>query len=105
MKQRIYKKNKDVLIQLDRLERIDKVEEALGEQQGDYERLLRGMTGREGEGEGAVDGIGERKERGKRKTVVDDEDGDKEEAGGGGGGTEGGEREAKRRKGMEETAA
>ncbi|KAL9117949.1 MAG: hypothetical protein Q9187_005513, partial [Circinaria calcarea] len=47
VKQRIYKKNKDVLMQLDRLERIDKVEEALGEQQGEYERLLRGMAGRE----------------------------------------------------------
>ena len=126
VKQRIYKKNKDVLIQLERLERIDKVEETLGEQQGDYERLLRGMKGRDGEGEGLVEGEGggsgsgsgskseERKERGKRKTVMDDEDedgdgqdgtGDGGGDGGGGGRDEGGEREAKRRKGMDETTA
>lgn len=111
VKQRIYKKNKDVLMQLDRLERIDKVEETLGEQQGDYERLLRGMAGRESgdlvEGEGSA----ERRERGKRKTVVEDGDEDEDEDGEGGNaggseqGKEGSEREAKRRKGMDETAA
>ncbi|MCJ1436369.1 histone acetyltransferase 1 [Xylographa pallens] len=75
VKQRIYKKNKDVLMQLDRAERIDKVEEALGEQGGDYERLLRGMEGKsEGNGE-----LGVRRERGKRKVVDEDEDADEDE--------------------------
>ncbi|MCJ1289819.1 histone acetyltransferase 1 [Xylographa carneopallida] len=78
VKQRIYKKNKDVLMQLDRAERIDKVEEALGEQGGDYERLLRGMEGK-GDGDGEV---GVRRERGKRKVVDDDEDADEDEDGG-----------------------
>ena len=74
MKQRIYKKNKDVLIQLDRIERIDKVEQAVGEQAGDYERLLRGMQKWEGGG-GGGDGAAEgRRERAKRKMVVDDEE-------------------------------
>ena len=72
MKQRIYKKNKDVLIQLDRGERIDKVEQAVGEQAGDYERLLRGMEKWEaGGGDGASS---ERRDRGKRKVVVEDEE-------------------------------
>ncbi|MCJ1283635.1 histone acetyltransferase 1 [Xylographa opegraphella] len=75
VKQRIYKKNKDVLIQLDRTDRIDKVEEALGEQGGDYERLLRGMEGKGG-GEGEA---GVRRERGKRKVVDEDEDADEDE--------------------------
>ena len=87
MKQRIYKKNRDVLVQLERGERVDKVEEAVGEQAGDYERLLRGMGKWEGGGEGGVGGVGEtggerRRERGKRKNVVlddDDEDDEDEE--------------------------
>ena len=61
-------------MQLERAERIDKVEEALGEQGGDYERLLRGMMGR---GEGG-DEVGVRRERGKRKIVDEDEDEDKD---------------------------
>ena len=79
VKQRIYKKNKDVLIQLERGERVDKVEQTVGEQAGDYERLLRGMEKWEGDGK---DGE-RRRERGKRKNVVvddeDDEDEDEEE--------------------------
>lgn len=69
VKQRIYKKNKDVLMQLDRLERIDKVEEALGDQGGDYERLLRAMTGK-----GIADvEVSVRRDRGKRR-IIDDEE-------------------------------
>ena len=71
VKQRIYKRNKDLLIQLDRTERIDKVEETLGDQEADYERLLRNL---EGKGIGS-DEIGTRRERGKRK-IIDDEDED-----------------------------
>lgn len=81
VKQRVYKKNKDALIQLDRVERVDRVEQTVGEVAGDYERLLRGMDKwKEGEEE-AAGGVErrERRVRGKRKTVVeddDDEDGD-----------------------------
>ena len=75
VKQRIYKKNKDVLIQLDRAERVDKVEQTVGEQAGDYERLLRGMENWDG-GEGNESF--ERKGRGKRKVVADDDDEDED---------------------------
>ncbi|KAI4093499.1 MAG: hypothetical protein LQ344_002912 [Seirophora lacunosa] len=90
VKQRIYRKNRDVLMQLERGERVEKVEEAVGEQVADYERLLRRMEERgEGEeeehggddGEGVVGKVGDggvvgRRERGKRKVVVDDDDED-----------------------------
>ncbi|KFX90268.1 hypothetical protein O988_08284 [Pseudogymnoascus sp. VKM F-3808] len=41
VKQRLYKHNKDSLIQLERAERIDKLEEAAGSVELDYARLLR----------------------------------------------------------------
>ena len=76
VKQRIYKKNKDVLIQLDRAERVDKVEQTVGEQAGDFERLLRGMEKWDGVDSGGSSGrIG----RGKRKVIADDDDDDEEE--------------------------
>ena len=74
VKQRIYKKNKDVLMQLDRTERIDKVEETLGDQAGDYERLLRALAGNGG----ANVEVGVRRDRGKRKIIDDDDDEDME---------------------------
>lgn len=80
VKQRVYKKNKDVLVQLDHLDRIDKVEQTVGEVVGDYERLLRGMVERAMKGEDGVEerkestANGEKRERGKRKLVVDDDD-------------------------------
>lgn len=67
-------------MQLDRLERIDKLEETVGTLQGDYERLLRALQGRgvgDGEGEGSA-GAGEKRERPKRKVVDEDEDEDDE---------------------------
>ena len=70
VKQRVYKKNRDVLIQLDRAERVDKVEQTVGEVAGDYERLLRGMQKWQG---GEASGSSERRDRAKRK-VVDEED-------------------------------
>ncbi len=77
VKQRVYKKNKDVLIQLDRSERVDKVEQTVGEVAGDYERLLRGMEKwRRGEAGG-----GEERSRNKRKVVDEDEDDDEEVSG------------------------
>ena len=78
VKQRVYKKNKDVLIQLDQSERKDKVEQTVGEVVGDYERLLRGMEKWQG---GDASASGERRERAKRK-VVDEEDEDEDDAAG-----------------------
>ncbi len=80
-------------MQLDRLERIDKLDETVGGLQGDYERLIRAMQGREkedGKEEGAEEGsaganggggvveAGERRERAKRKVVVEDDDDEEE---------------------------
>ncbi|CAF9943407.1 MAG: histone acetyltransferase 1 [Alectoria fallacina] len=80
VKQRVYKKNKDVLVQLDRGERVDKVEQTVGEVAGDYERLLRGMEKWEG-GEPSASSS-ERRDRAKRKVVdEDDEDEDEEMTG------------------------
>ena len=76
VKQRVYKKNKDVLIQLDQSERKDKVEQTVGEVVGDYERLLRGMEKWQG-GDASASASGEKRERAKRK-VVDEEDEDDE---------------------------
>lgn len=45
-KQRIYRRNKDALIQLDRAERIDKLEEALGAVEAEYAGLLRTLEER-----------------------------------------------------------
>lgn len=98
MKQRVYKRNKDQLIQLDKADRIDKVEETVGDLVGDYERLLRGVEARKTDkgGEGVVNGRAERRDRGKRKVVDEDED---EDDGEGEGDEEGeGRREVKRSK-------
>ena len=78
VKQRVYKKNKDVLIQLDRGERVDKVEQTVGEVAGDYERLLRGMEKWQG-GEASAGASSERKDRAKRKVVDEDEGDDDDE--------------------------
>ncbi|KFY87767.1 hypothetical protein V500_06785 [Pseudogymnoascus sp. VKM F-4518 (FW-2643)] len=51
VKQRLYKHNKDSLIQLDRAERIDKLEEAAGNVESDYARLLRKLDKGKGEAE------------------------------------------------------
>lgn len=76
VKQRVYKKNKDVLIQLDRRERIDKVEQTVGEVAGDYERLLRGM---EKWARGEAGASSERRDRAKRKVIDEDEDDEDED--------------------------
>ena len=46
VKKRLYKHNKDMLIQLDRMERIEKLEQALGGVEADYARLLRAADSR-----------------------------------------------------------
>ena len=94
VKQRIYKKNKDVLMQLERGERIDKVEETLGEQAGDYERLLGGLEGKEGE---SAD-VGMRRDRAKRKVIAEDDEEDEENDGLEADDAMEGERQPKRRK-------
>lgn len=48
-KQRLYRHNKDSLMQLDRTERIDKLEDALGNVEADYARLLRAFDDRNGD--------------------------------------------------------
>ncbi|TAQ87510.1 hypothetical protein B7494_g4147 [Chlorociboria aeruginascens] len=48
VKKRLYRHNKDTLIQLDRTERIDKLEEALGGVEADYARLLGDVDRRDG---------------------------------------------------------
>ena len=103
VKQRVYKKNRDVLAQLERLERVEKCEETVGEVVGEYERLLRRMeerkerrgdmeekegegdkgfiedrdAGGEGEANGMAQAVGnggtQRRERGKRKVVLEEE--------------------------------
>lgn len=79
VKQRVYKKNKDVLIQLDRLERAEKVEQTVGEVAGDYERLLKSMAkwgaGGAGRGGDAASKAG-RLDRKKRKILEDEDDED-----------------------------
>ena len=47
-KQRLYRHNKDMLIQLDRSERIEKLEQALGSVEVDYDRLLEALKKRDG---------------------------------------------------------
>ena len=71
VKQRIYKKNKDVLIQLDRIEIVEKVEQAVGEQAADFERLLKNMGDYES---GKGTGNAGRSSRGKRKKVVEEDE-------------------------------
>jgi histone acetyltransferase 1 len=48
VKKRLYKHNKDMLMQLDRAERIDKLDETLGAVEADYARLLRAADKRVG---------------------------------------------------------
>lgn len=54
VKQRVYKQNRDLLAQLERIERIDKVEQTVGEVVGDYERLLQALASRQNGGAAAA---------------------------------------------------
>lgn len=73
VKQRVYKKNRDLLAQLDRSDRIDKVEQTVGEVAGDYERLLRALGTAK---TGSVNGT---PARGRLKRNIVEEDDDEEE--------------------------
>lgn len=96
----MYKRNRDVLAQLERTDRVEKCEETVGEVVGEYERLLRRMRERggrdmltssrmgvegaeESEGKGVVNGTAVaaaadtgavRRERGKKRKVVVEEE-------------------------------
>lgn len=91
VKQRVYKQNRDLLAQLERIERIDKVEQTVGEVVGDYERLLQSLASRqnggaaaqpisEAEAEAEAGGAQERTVRirrkggGKRKILADEDE-------------------------------
>lgn len=70
---------------MEKAERIDKVEQTVGEVIGDYERLLKGLEKGKGMvegGEGSGSASGEGKGRGKRKLVIDDDE-DEDEVGDG----------------------
>lgn len=47
VKKRLYKHNRDILIQLDRVERIEKLEQALSGVEADYARLIRASESRQ----------------------------------------------------------
>ncbi|EEQ87454.1 histone acetyltransferase 1 [Blastomyces dermatitidis ER-3] len=91
VKQRLYKRHRDLLIQLDRDERLGKLEETVGNVEEGYDGLLKAFekrVAREGEGENGCLGGGEGgpvRERGKRKFIVfeDEDDGDGDGDGGG----------------------
>ena len=71
VKKRLYKHNRDMLIQLDRVERIEKLEQALSGVEADYARLLRAADSRSqpkvGSGEGSSG------EKNGKRTSPDDE--------------------------------
>ena len=86
VKQRVYKKNKDVLMQLEHLDRIDKVEQTVGEISGDYERLMLAMVEKATNGE---NGLNEEssssvpvRQKAKRNLVIDLSDDEDEDVGG-----------------------
>jgi histone acetyltransferase 1 len=84
VKQRLYRHNKDALAQLDRGERIDKLNETLVGVEADYGRLIEAVDERsekerqtaigKGKGKGAVNG------NGKRAATEEDEDEDEDDA-------------------------
>ena len=78
VKQRIYRQNKDQLMQVDHEERVEKLEETVATQWRDYERLLEKMEEHGAEEEIEEDEGARRERKGKRK-IVDDEDEDMDE--------------------------
>lgn len=108
VKQRVYKMHKDILMQLDHLDRIDKVEQTIGGILEEYERLLHGLVEKAKKGERDIDGgastSGEKSRRRKRQSIIEedeDEDGGvatKGESGVDGGASTNGERRARRKR-------
>ena len=91
VKQRIYKQHRDILIQLEPSERVEKLEETLASQTQDYERLLSAIKERGSKQN--ENGSAPLTSRGKRKIMDDDDDDDAESEE---------ERESKRRKESED---
>ena len=77
VKQRIYKKNKDILVQLDRADRVDKIDQTVADQANDYERLLKEMDKIQN---ADTNGSMGRRVRGKRKMVIDEDEEDDSDA-------------------------
>jgi histone acetyltransferase 1 len=102
VKQRLYKFNRQALMQLDLPERIDKLEEVFRGVEADYGRLLRGLELGEHD-DRAVDGEGSNGNRGKKRVIEKDDEEEEEEGFGSSGDgesdeMEGIERPAKRSK-------
>lgn len=71
VKQRLYKHNKDMLMQLDRAERVDKLDQTLGGVEADYARLLRRLDEKNSDSETTTEGLSIRS-NGKRAPPDDD---------------------------------
>ncbi|KAI9782383.1 MAG: histone acetyltransferase 1 [Geoglossum umbratile] len=82
VKQRLYKFNRQALMQLDLPERIDKLEEVFQGVEGDYVRLLRGLE-LGGQDDRAVEGGGSNGSKGKKRFIEEEEGGENEEIRGG----------------------
>lgn len=79
VKQRLYKRHRDMLIQVDVNERVEKLEQTLANVEEGYDNLLKAFMAKEAaikeeEGEGDAVPGGEARVRAKRKLVVEDED-------------------------------
>ena len=82
MKQRIYRKNKDVLRQLDFEEKYSAIEDSAKGQEDEYEGLLLMFAMRQAGAEGLLgngSAAGETSSSRKRKVIEDDDDDDDEE--------------------------
>lgn len=77
VKQRLYKRHRDMLIQVDADERVEKLEQTLANVEEGYDNLLKAfMAKEEAIKEGGGGGGGEARARTKRKLVVDEDDDD-----------------------------
>ncbi|KZF21638.1 histone acetyltransferase type B [Xylona heveae TC161] len=88
VKHRLYKQNKDTLMQHDRLARVDKLEETLEGVIDEYTRLLKGAENRVSVAAAAASTTADetsqqpgmdKRERGKKRVIVEDDDEDEDE--------------------------
>ena len=80
VKQRLYKRHRDMLIQVDADERVQKLDQTLGNVEEGYDNLLKAFMARESTLE-AAEGEGKGRVRPKRKLVVDDDEDEDMEGG------------------------
>ena len=78
VKQRLYKRHRDMLIQVDLDERVEKLEQTLSNVEEGYDNLLKAFMAKE-EAAKEMEGAGDVKSRLKRKLVVEDDDDDEDE--------------------------